>query len=295
MRRALIAAILVLAPMAVAQPGIGTISGGDIVLAPVVIELIVLPDLSQPLRVVDPTLTPKFSARLQLPEAIVAVDAAHNVTLISGTSLNQYDPSLRTLRETKTTEPTVSIALDASGRTYLLGVSARLFIYDGDGKLVRMVMLPDSFYPATASNNIDIAADQCTLFYTDYIHRVRRINVCNDTPLPDFDIAGDYVRATSDGGFAVLQKRKIAFYDATGRLTFTFAVPPSVLGGVPLSYFTFDHTPGLLWLGDHVGAARVRVSDGAVSGSIAGGVQTFAVADESRFLPPPPRRHGVRR
>jgi hypothetical protein len=290
-----LAAMFLIAPAVFAQTGSPTITSGDVVTTPIPPSAIPEDALVFPLRIYDPALAVKFSASTIRDSATVAIDSSRNITLLMSSSrvLSQYNASLRWLGDRNFDERNpISFTVDNSGRAFILGALGQLSVIGKDGKTEQIIMLPDVFY---ARGNVDLAPDQCTLFYLDSKGRVRRFDVCQGFLLPDFasDIAGEYVRGLSDGGVAVRQGQKINFYDATGRLTYTLV--SRFTGG-----FTFDSTPGTIWFVGY-GAAKVRIADGAVLGFLEStdGMDKLAVVDEHRpssaNVVPPSRQRSVRR
>jgi hypothetical protein len=80
------------------------------------------------------------------------------------------------------------------------------------------------------ATSIDLAADQCTLFYAmprDLSDGVRRLNVCTGAPLPDFiATGGGFVKILPDGGVltATPDFSRIARHDAAGALVRTYDI-----------------------------------------------------------------------
>ena len=79
---------------------------------------------------------------------------------------------------------------------------------------------------------MDLAADDCTLFYTSIGPNIKRFDVCAGAQLPDFNTAalpGAFthdLRVLSDGGVLVSNDTVIARLDATGALVQTYQGPP---------------------------------------------------------------------
>jgi len=79
---------------------------------------------------------------------------------------------------------------------------------------------------------MDLAADDCTLFYTSIGPNIKRFDVCAGVQLPDFNtgaLPGAFthdLRVLSDGGVLVANETVIARLDATGALVQTYQGPP---------------------------------------------------------------------
>jgi outer membrane protein assembly factor BamB len=89
---------------------------------------------------------------------------------------------------------------------------------------------------------IDLAPDQCTLFYTSVGPNVKRFDVCAGVQLPNFNVAPlpggltHDLRVLPDGGVLVASGEVIARLNASGALVQTYAVAgePSHWTGVDL-------------------------------------------------------------
>jgi hypothetical protein len=291
-------ASLFLSPANVIPEEIGRISTGDVITMPIPKSAIPEDAFHFPFRVYDQALNVRFSVWFFQNYGMVAIDSQHNLTVWTGASLNlsQYDASFHWLRDWKLNEEPAAFVTDDSGHAYALGYGGYLSVIGVDGKVDHMFRPPDVFY---AAGNIDLAPDQCTLFYIDSWRHVRRFDVCRNAPLQNYsaDISGEYLRTLSDGGIAVKHGQTINFYDTTGRLTYTFTLPsPWVSEG-----FTFDSAPGSIWLVSKTGALKVRLSDAGqlLFLETASGRDTLAVAGEFRpsstNVIPAPRQRSVRR
>ena len=131
-----------------------------------------------------------------------------------------------------------------------------------------------TFSPAVDTRGtdwIDLAADQCTIFYTSEGGKVKRFNVCSNTQLPDFaDIGGtNYALRLlppfdGSGGLLVANnttvKRLNALgaavqtYDATGEDTwFALSLDPNGTsfwsGGAFTKFYRFNISTGMIEVG----------------------------------------------
>lgn len=114
------------------------------------------------------------------------------------------------------------LVADASGNLYIGGrefMGGRLLAVRADGTL-------RADFPFSATS-IDLAADQCTLFYTPETGGVSRFDVCTGSPLPDFVTGGGtFVKILPDGGVLTASSdwTQIVRYDAAGALVRTYDI-----------------------------------------------------------------------
>lgn len=94
---------------------------------------------------------------------------------------------------------------------------------------------PTRLHPAVENMGIfwlDLAADDCTLFYTSVGPNVKRFNVCTGVQLPDFNttaLPGSFthdLRVLPDGGVLVANDTVITRLDASGAVVRTYQGPP---------------------------------------------------------------------
>src|SRR2546422_7927654 len=115
-----------------------------------------------------------------------------------------------------------SIVFDAAGNAYVGQFSGTgdILKFDSAGNLV------DSFAVEVGNgiNDIDLASDQCTLYYSDNF-TVKRYDVCTQTQLPNFSGGGDYsVRILPDGRVLAVDG-DIHLFNASGSLIKTYDIP----------------------------------------------------------------------
>src|SRR5439155_4368936 len=73
---------------------------------------------------------------------------------------------------------------------------------------------------------MDLAADQCTMFYTDEGGTIHRFDVCTNTALSDFGSPGLYaLRLLPTGGLLVAAGSQVVRLDASGNLAQTYDAP----------------------------------------------------------------------
>ena len=148
-----------------------------------------------------------------------------------------------------------SVIFDASGNVYVgqADVTHNVLKFDPSGTLLA------TFSPATENRGtdwIDLAADQCTLFYTSEGVLVKRFDVCTNTQLADFNTAalpGSHAyahRLLPSGGLLVADTSEVVRLDASGNQIQTYSLPgTSVLFALNLdpdgtSFWTADYFSG---------------------------------------------------
>ena len=121
-----------------------------------------------------------------------------------------------------------SILFDAAGNAYVgqADGTRQLLKFDAAGNPLT------SFSVATedrGSDWIDLAADQCTMFYTSEGFQIKRFNVCTNTQLPDFATLPNRpayaLRILPDGGVLVADTVNILRLDAAGNVIQTYNAP----------------------------------------------------------------------
>lgn len=118
--------------------------------------------------------------------------------------------------------------VDAAGNIYLSTAQGRFFAIRPDGTIRAEFALNPGV--------MDLAADQCTLFYTTPFgpSGIHRFNVCTGAPLSDFlpGVRSMGIKLLPDGGLLRLpqfgpepeEEGKVFRYDAAGTLTRTYEV-----------------------------------------------------------------------
>jgi hypothetical protein len=142
-----------------------------------------------------------------------------------------------------------SCVVDAAGNIYV-GVA------DGDGDIRKYDAagtLLAQFDVATelrGSDWIDLAADQCTMFYTSEGFTIKRYDVCTSTQLSDFatGLTGNIFafRILPDGGVLVAETSQVQRLDSSGAVVSTYIAP----GGTFLFALNRDPNGTQFWTGD---------------------------------------------
>jgi hypothetical protein len=138
-------------------------------------------------------------------------------------------------------------------------------------------------------SSIDVAADQCTVFYAT-VQSVERFDICARHSLPRFaqQYATD-VRVLRDGGVLVASGTELTRFDATGNVVGRFAV---TMGAEGIGALALDQDPSVAWVvttfGCGSGVARVMQVNVATGSIIAGPADTsrgggFAIAVQGEW------------
>jgi hypothetical protein len=167
-----------------------------------------------------------------------------------------------------------------------------------------------TFSPASdtrGSDWIDLASDQCTMYYTSEGNHVKRFNVCTNTQLPDFATFADTtdacytVRIRTSDVLVACEKEVYRLDLATGTVLQSYSV--ASVGAT--SFFGLDLAPdgASFWAADPDGrtAYRIRIADGVKLSSFSFGpaidgtdgaaltvVGATTASGGSIPLPPPP-------
>jgi streptogramin lyase len=123
-----------------------------------------------------------------------------------------------------------SIVFDAAGNAYVgqADGSAQILKFDATGALIA------SFTPTIRDRGtdwIDLAADQCTIYYNSEGSNVHRFNVCTNTQLSDFTTApltggpAYALRILPDGGVLAANSAEVTRLDNTGAAVQHYTAP----------------------------------------------------------------------
>jgi hypothetical protein len=160
-----------------------------------------------------------------------------------------------------------SIVRDAIGNSYVgqADGSHQVLKFDSSGAPLA------SYSPATESRGtdwVDLAADQCTLFYTSEGTHIKRFNVCTNTQLPDFTavpLPGSFafaLRIRPNGEVMVADTQIAVRLDALGNVIQTY----SIVGASSLFALNLDQDGTSFWTGDISNGQifRVDIASGTV-------------------------------
>jgi uncharacterized protein (DUF2141 family) len=153
-----------------------------------------------------------------------AFDTAGNfyVTDFSASQVSEFDPSgtlLGTFGGGYATPE--SIVFDAAGNAYVGNLGGFILKFDSGGNSV-------ATFSAGQTDWMDLAADQCTMFFTDEGPSIHRFDVCTNTALSDFASPGSSgfaLRLLPTGGLLLANGNEIKRLDAAGNVIQTYDAP----------------------------------------------------------------------
>ena len=159
-----------------------------------------------------------------------------------------------------------TIDFDSIGSAYVGQAGCRRTIM----KFVQSEIFPTEHTVAVENQGVfwmDLAADDCTMFYTSVGPNVKRFDMCTDTQLPDFNVAplpggvSHDLRVLPDGGVLVSSGSVIARLDQFGVLVLTYQVPgeSSLWAGLDLA------ADGTFWAANYFSSNvhKFNLEDGA--------------------------------
>ncbi|HEX7831860.1 MAG TPA: hypothetical protein VF787_19545, partial [Thermoanaerobaculia bacterium] len=139
---------------------------------------------------------------------------------------------------------------------------------------------------------VDLAADQCTLFYGT-LDGIGRINVCTGTMLPPFVNAKEPsdLRITREGDVLVTYAGRIVRYDRAGNEQQAIEAPPHW----KIFSLALDRDPRYVWVGTEHDLHRVELATGAVveTHQTFGTPRNLSVVGEPRAARLPVRRRSA--
>jgi hypothetical protein len=121
------------------------------------------------------------------------------------------------------------VVVGASGNIYVLAWdpgSVSILVLNAQGSLQATYHVPG---PGSHLQHIDLAADQCTLYYRADDGALHRFNVCTGTPLTNFPAASPATAAVlPDGDILVGRDHELLRYDVNGSLVrmYSLGLPP---------------------------------------------------------------------
>lgn len=163
----------------------------------------------------------------------MAFDSAGNlyVTNFSNSNISRFDNTGTLLGVWATNDANSSnesILFDASGNAYIgqADGTADIIKRAADGSFLARYNVADDF---RGSDWIDLAANQCTMYYTSEGRAVQRYDVCTDTQLTNFaTLPGSgnafAFRLLGDGGLLVADNGNVKRLDGSGNVTQTYDV-----------------------------------------------------------------------
>ena len=198
----------------------------------------------------------------------MAFDSAGNlyVSDFSAGNIDKYDSNgnfLGTFVSGLTGNPE-SLAFDSAGNLYIGRADGpEVLKYDSAGTFLTSFAITAG---PRGSDWIDLAADQCTLFYTSEGDLIRRFDVCTNTQLADFATlpSGEaYALRIRPNGDVIVAATSVAYrLNSSGVLQQTYTIPgASLLFGMNL-----DPDGTTFWTGDLSSGDvnRVNIATGAI-------------------------------
>jgi len=197
-----------------------------------------------------------------------------------------------------------SIVRDNAGNFYVgqADGSHQVRKFDASGALLA------TYSPATDDRGtdwIDLAADQCTLFYTSEADHIKRFNVCTNTQLPDFATLpaspGYALRIRPNQEVMVAATSAVYRFSPTGTLLNTYTFPgTSLLFALNLdpdlsSFWTGDVLTGKVFKVD-INSGSTLTSFGTNPAPVLGGLAVFGevtAAQSKLTLAPASSTHQV--
>ncbi len=142
-----------------------------------------------------------------------------------------------------------SIVFDKAGNVYVgeTGCSHALLKFDAYGNLRASYKVTTE---VKGSDWIDLASDQCTLYYTSQGKSVFRYNICNQqqlTPLATDLDTGLAIRVLPDNGALVANLHNVVRLDSNGNIVTTYDAP----GEDCWSGLTLDSDGSSFWAADY--------------------------------------------
>jgi len=159
-----------------------------------------------------------------------------------------------------------TLTFDASGNVYF-GIGNRLIKVGPNGEVIREFFVAFEAVGGGVAS-VDLAADQCTIFYTSQGKRAFRYDVCNAVQLPDLNSAlpgfsANTLRILPDGQILITDSEAIYLLSSAGAITRAYDVPgPSGWDGLAL-----DIDGRSFWAASGDRAMKFDLATGAVVAS----------------------------
>jgi hypothetical protein len=247
-----------------------TIGPGDIAQTPIPFCCITTPPPPVGFLLANDT-----STKTSLPGAFIVAFGPNNHLIVN---YIEYDSSMTAVAHFPLTTGQAAMAVSRNGDVYFLMTDGSVNVCSPAGPLERSFALPFTTGVLLTPPTLDLAADDCTLFYTDAAQNGRRFNVCTGQPLPDL-APGPWtaVRALADGGYVTVRDATLRIFDTNNALVRTVPLPVTGIRAI-----AFDIDPQFIWLGGEAPLTKVRLATGEYVSS--GGFQSdyLAVNGEQR-------------
>ena len=143
----------------------------------------------------------------------VAIGGNGTIYALTERGIERFDSALNIV----TTIPAFASSIDAdrSGNVYGLMIGGGVNVWDIGGNLIRQIQLPDA-----RTGFMDLAPDDCTLWYSDSASHAQRYDICRSRALPPLPGPQQFffVRGLADGGLIGGFGSDLFVYDANGEL-----------------------------------------------------------------------------
>jgi streptogramin lyase len=167
-----------------------------------------------------------------------------------------------------------SCTVDANDDVYVGGPSYSTIVeYDPSGKQIASFSVAVDSSGTSGTDWVDLASDQCTLFYTDEGSTIKRFNACTNTQMPDFATGLPKpcfeLRIRPNAEVLVACGSEVARLDSTGTVIQTYKVS----GTTELFSLSLDPDGKTFWTGDDINGgpngliAHVDIATGTVLGT----------------------------
>jgi len=197
-----------------------------------------------------------------------------------GPSVTEYDESVKRLWTWSGAQRdnVLSLAYASNGNLYALTFNSDVIEFSADSSSTRRIALPGVGFPVAIAG-IDLAGDNCTLYYFDHGATIQRYDICSGNALAPLvpGRAFESFRVLADGGVVAARNKSLEFYDRDGHL-----LKSIVVTGAPAVSISFDADPAYVWAGVPQFIAKVRISDGTIVRSFPHLLDVIAVRGERR-------------
>ncbi len=159
---------------------------------------------------------------------------ATKLTLYDSTSPHPIDQTLNPGTKIGATSHAESIVFDHAGNFYVGSPDGQKLLKYSSTNVLQTVFSPNVESGARGIDWIDLAPDQCTIFYTSEGVAIRRFNVCTNSQLPDFvgglsESGAAYgLKLLPDGSVLLADLDEVIRFDSLGNQIQTYTAPGEV-------------------------------------------------------------------
>ncbi len=200
---------------------------------------------------------------------------ATKLTLYDSTSPHPIDQTLNPGTKIGATGHAESIVFDHAGNFYVGSPDAQKLFKYSSANVLQTTFSPDVESGGRGIDWIDLASDQCTLFYTSEGEAIRRFDVCTNSQLPDLvdglSAAGAAfgIKLLPDGAVLLADLDEVIRLDSAGNQLQTYTAPGEV-GPFPSDFGWFalalDRDGTSFWAGSQFTGNfyRFNIATGAI-------------------------------